>query len=234
MRPMPRPAAFPAIACTTALLLALASPAAAELVSEDSAFGADTITFDTETGLRWLDLTLTTSNTYDSLITAFGTGGEFEGYRLATSEEVFTLWENAQIDLTTDDWVPQNYAPIDQLTELVGVLANNGNCGAGCTFQWSQGWIDSGDPPPANKTIGTLQWFDNTTGLNPSLPLARIGRWREGSTSDPASTFRGGWIVQAPEPVAASQAAAVLAALGALGFSRSARSARRRPRARRR
>src|SRR5262245_35535228 len=42
-------------------VLAVASLARAELVSMDSEYGPGTITHDTETGIDWLDLTLTTN-----------------------------------------------------------------------------------------------------------------------------------------------------------------------------
>ena len=61
-----------------------ANRAHAEQIPSDSPFGPDTITLDTETGLRWLDLTLSTPFTYDEMLVELGPGGTFDGYRLAT------------------------------------------------------------------------------------------------------------------------------------------------------
>jgi hypothetical protein len=208
-------------ASAIAVLLALAGPSAAELISEDSDFGVGTITLDTSTGLRWLDVPLTTGHTYDEIVTFFQPGGELEGYRLATQDEVEELFVNAGIDISTTEWVPQNHDPNAALAALVGQTGSNGNCGAGCTFNYTQGWVYSGDPPPVDdKRIGVLQWFDNTAGLNPTLPQAPIGRSlpRSGTVS-PYSGGRGAWLVQVPEPAGAALASAVALALLARGRS---------------
>ncbi|HSJ96574.1 MAG TPA: hypothetical protein VLC53_05865, partial [Myxococcota bacterium] len=153
-----RPSSVPlrASALSAALLLALAAPASAELVSESSEFGEDTITHDTETGLRWLDLTESIIHSYAAILTGFDAGGEFEGYRFATDEEVATLWVNAGIDTTVRSFVPQNYDPVVALAELVGQTGDGGNCGTGCTFFFSQAWYDSGSPAPESPGIATL------------------------------------------------------------------------------
>ena len=47
--------------------LVLASTTYAALLSKDSTFGPNTITRDTDTGLDWLDLTLSTNRSYDDI-----------------------------------------------------------------------------------------------------------------------------------------------------------------------
>src|SRR4029453_2835960 len=69
--------------------------ATATLVSEDSSFGTDTITFDTETGLRWLDLTLSNGLSHDEVLQALLPGGQFEGYRLPRSARLAPLFLHA-------------------------------------------------------------------------------------------------------------------------------------------
>jgi len=127
---------------------ALAPNAFSELVSEDSAFGIDTITRDTATDLRWLDVPITSGTSHAEILVETQPGGLYDGYRLATPDELSTFFENAGIDLgaaALGDFVPQNHDPIVALTELVGVLGDDGNCGVGCTFSYTQGWIDA--PP---------------------------------------------------------------------------------------
>jgi hypothetical protein len=216
-----------------ALLLAAVSPSLAVLVSEDSDFGADTITHDSETDLRWLDLTLSTGFSYVNLLAELEAGGDFEGYRLATRAEVQELWLNAGIDLSTNDFVEVNYDPIVALTALIGQTGTDG-CGTGCSILFTQGWTDNEAPPVAPIRIATLAWIDNTAGVHPSLPQAPVGRASVGGTSSPSSPLRGAWLVQAPEASAAALGSSAALALGVLALSRSARSARRRPRARRR
>ena len=58
----------------------VSNPARAELISEDSLYGTNTITLDTATGLRWLDVTLSTGISYDEILVELEPGGTFEGF----------------------------------------------------------------------------------------------------------------------------------------------------------
>ena len=51
-------------------------------------------TTDTDNGLDWLDLTLSSNRSYDDVLSNFGAGGEFEGWRFATDIEVVSLWDS--------------------------------------------------------------------------------------------------------------------------------------------
>lgn len=99
------------------------SPAQAALIStNDSSFGADSITLDTSNNLEWLDLTFSTGYSFDDLSTEFLSGGLFDGFRLATIEEVQTLFDSASlpaIGSTTDD-----FTAVDALISLVGATSN--------------------------------------------------------------------------------------------------------------
>ena len=74
--------------------LTLSLSANAVVISIDSSFGTDTITRDTDTGLNWLDLTMTSGRSYVDIASELGNGGEFEGWRYASRTEVQTLWQN--------------------------------------------------------------------------------------------------------------------------------------------
>lgn len=65
-----------------------AVPASDRFIEEDSAFGPGTITLDTVTGFKWLDLTVTEPFTYNQVVAALEPGGMFEGYRLGLNFEV--------------------------------------------------------------------------------------------------------------------------------------------------
>jgi hypothetical protein len=75
-------------------------------------------TFDPNTGLRWLDLTLSTNRNYIGVSANFGAGGTFEGYRYATAAEVSTLFANAGL---TDSYngSPNSEAPLVQALMLL-------------------------------------------------------------------------------------------------------------------
>lgn len=66
------------------------SPSFAILISQPSQFGDDTITLDTDTGLRWLDV-FQGAYSYNAVKSMMGSGGRFEGFRYATKQEVHTL-----------------------------------------------------------------------------------------------------------------------------------------------
>lgn len=61
------------------------------------------ITRDTDTGLDWLDVTLSQNYSYDYVASQFGVGGEFEGFRYATLAEVYTFWTNGGITNHVDN-----------------------------------------------------------------------------------------------------------------------------------
>lgn len=54
---------------------------------------ADFITLDTETGLRWLDVPISLSRSYNAVAAHFGAGGD-EGFRHATPSEVTSLFNS--------------------------------------------------------------------------------------------------------------------------------------------
>lgn len=185
-------------------VLAVPRGAAAALSSESSSFGADTITHDSATDFRWLDLTLSAGLSHTELLQELSPGGMFEGYQLATQAQVSELFVNAGIDVSApalDEFVPQNYAPIVALAALVGQLGDNGNCGAGCSFAFSAGLLEGPPPSPGFFPLATLAWFDNTAGQDPGSPAAPVGRASlESSSTDPGSPGRAAWLVAAPEP----------------------------------
>lgn len=53
------------------------------------------ITVDTDTTLEWLDTTYTLNRSYNDISSEFGVGGEFEGWRYATEDDLITFFTNA-------------------------------------------------------------------------------------------------------------------------------------------
>ncbi|MEC5385197.1 PEP-CTERM sorting domain-containing protein [Uliginosibacterium sp. H3] len=75
-----------------ALLAACCTQAGATLISKnDAVFGANSITYDSATGIEWLDLTLSTNKSYNFVSSQFGSGGMYEGFRYATHAELNQL-----------------------------------------------------------------------------------------------------------------------------------------------
>ena len=75
-----------------------ARDAEASLISTDwLAPGDGLVTIDTATGLRWLDITVTTSLSYNYVSTQFGTGGQFAGWGYANDAQVSALFSDAGV-----------------------------------------------------------------------------------------------------------------------------------------
>ena len=113
------------IALVLLMISWLSNQADAELVSaDDPVFGLGSLTIDTATNLAWLDVTKTDARSFDDVSSQFGAGGEFEGFRYATEEEVLTFFSNANIpDLPLAETLgtpssTDNFNPISVLLDL--------------------------------------------------------------------------------------------------------------------
>ncbi len=84
-------AGFSATAAALVFSLNISSAQAA-FISQDSSFGTDTITYDTDTGLEWLDLTESTGLSVNQVQAELGAGGLYEGFSYATRSDVETLF----------------------------------------------------------------------------------------------------------------------------------------------
>jgi hypothetical protein len=60
--------------------------------SEGAFAGAGAVTFDDVNNVEWLDLTFSTSRSFNDVSGQFGSGGDFEGWRHATGAELTTLF----------------------------------------------------------------------------------------------------------------------------------------------
>jgi hypothetical protein len=76
------------------LLLVSAQVSAAVISVDDSVFGIDSVTQDSESGLDWLDVVLSVSRSFHDVSSQFGTGGDYQGWRYATGLEFVTLFDN--------------------------------------------------------------------------------------------------------------------------------------------
>lgn len=78
------------------LIIATCNASQAAMISsaDHSTFGTDSLTYDSVQGLYFLDLVHTLDETYDYVFSELGTGGEYEGFRFATEQEVINLVNN--------------------------------------------------------------------------------------------------------------------------------------------
>ena len=113
-------------------LLVFSAAVRADLISLDSPYGTATHTLDTDSDLLWLDLDITAGRSFNDVNSELGAGGEFEGYRYATLDEVLDLWIHAGIpDITLDgpteasDFTRANLSPALALTQLISVTLDS-------------------------------------------------------------------------------------------------------------
>ena len=164
---------------TDRVLLLQSTAEIAVLVSLDSTFGTGTLTLDTLTDTLWLDVLQAGPYSYDSLQTELAPDGVFEGYRLATRDEVIELWQHAGINTGPQgQFVPENLLPVQNLMGFVGLGATNGNLGAGNFFDFTAGHIlsDPGTGGECNVQVATLSVDqDQDADSAPDLNMGRVG-----------------------------------------------------------
>lgn len=170
---------FLAIGC----LSVLASSTQASLVERDltdhansSLNGSGHLTFDSASGLEWLDWTLTTDRSFADVSSQFGPSGDFAGFRYATDAEVEFLISSVgadperyprTVELTTEHY--------DQLTSLLGetrhLHSTVGLTGADEGLP-SGIWIRQLSDPPA--TIEKTVLFFDTTDFSTTVGHALV------------------------------------------------------------
>lgn len=112
------------------LLTTLCNPfqmAQAGLISfDDTIFGPDSITRDTDTGLEWLDWTVATGLSYEDMISQLGLGGEYYGFRYATLDEAAALFDNGGLgpQVAIHNWFESPRTGVfGQLIDMLGVTS---------------------------------------------------------------------------------------------------------------
>ena len=192
-----------------ALVLFGASPSqAVPLVDQGSN------TYDPNTGLQWLDVTLTQGLSYNNVTANYlSTGGLYQGYRYATGVEVSTLFTDAGIS-NPYNGVPNGEASaVQALISLLGVTLN--------------------DPGYYDQTFGITA--DLAPNTNHWLAMLRIGISQVATTQwigegpDFTEVDLGSFLVMnaasTPLPAALPLFASGLGALSLLGWRRKRKAA---------
>lgn len=171
------PREFTTLTLFACLLLPCAAANAAFIEFDWKSAGDNLITFDTNTGLEWLDATQSLNNSYNYINTQFGVGGDFEGFHYATTDEVTEFMRNAGWPLSLGlQFSTLAYEPLLLVQSLVGVTQDLG------FMQITSG--ATGDPlfgarasvqiyvHPSDKTaLGYLAVVDDSTAY------PEIGSW---------------------------------------------------------
>ena len=88
----------------------------------DPVFGPGSVTLDDVTQLEWLDVSASTNISYNTIVTQFGSGGAFQGWRHATLAEANALATRAGITINIGSTVA-NYGPASVVLGLIGTTA---------------------------------------------------------------------------------------------------------------
>lgn len=139
--------------CFILLTLMLFSPVNAAIIDNG------TYTTDTQTGLDWLDVTETFQRSYNDVSSQFGVGGEFEGWRYATMDELLSLIFNASgIIIPEEDYNLFTNVEDDQIDPLVAYL------GSTLDLYWPSQFGDSGSWDSSHG-FEEGAGLDETTGM---------------------------------------------------------------------
>ncbi len=116
-------------------LIGLVGYANADLVEEDLfTLGDGLVTYDTDTGLYWLDLTVTTNLSYNDVLNEISEGGSLEGFWYATTADIDTLQVSAGLPAGLFfSSFPIYLDNMNQLLDLVGLTDPSTVLSAGIT-----------------------------------------------------------------------------------------------------
>ena len=94
----------------------------ATLISENSAYGPDTLTLDTSTNLEWLDLTLSTDLSINQVNALLGPGQQFAGFTLASNAQITTLFtDGGETPPVNFSQAASDLANVNNLINLLGM-----------------------------------------------------------------------------------------------------------------
>jgi hypothetical protein len=112
------------------VLLAGVQHASASFVRTDGQLGANTQVLDTTTDLQWLRIDLTYSLSYEFVTSNLGSGGLYDGFRVASSGDLLTLFSDGQFNIAgspdTGVYTPAREAANAQFVTAFGGAAVGG------------------------------------------------------------------------------------------------------------
>ena len=129
----------------------------ASLVANDwHSSGDGLLTYDSVTGLKWLDLSYTFGQTLNGVLGQTASGNPLNGFRMATSAEVLNLYTDAGIHFGDSGYDAAQASAADLLQSFMG--------GRGIGGSWEGGtWIESAGFAMNSGNVNTFV-IEHTTG----------------------------------------------------------------------
>lgn len=140
-------------------ILLLSFNATAIIISEDDAggFGIDALTRDTDQGLDFLDVTFSSGRSFNDVSGEFGIGGDYEGFRYATLDEVIELANNFGVNPA---FVAGNANDIN--TDIAGLVDLLGATNTGMFNRATVAMTSTSLLPGLQQMVEFLDEFDNS------------------------------------------------------------------------
>lgn len=208
-----------------------AAPASAALIVVDPTHFADDavkqnlVLFDDVSNLFWHKLTPTIGLTHEFATSQFGEGGQFEGMRVASLDEVRDMFEQAGLPVVGPGFgptltTPEQLAAANDLQSIFGFYTQ----GRTNPVYITNGMTSTNIWPDMQAAAAIVTGAQNFTrlgavSLSPVMEFNDVGHWlvHEGTYTLP-SNDNGGGVGQVPEP--GTLALVLLTATGAVAMRR--------------
>jgi len=156
----------------------------------DTSFGENTALLDKVTNLEWLRLNFTTFRSYGQVVKGLEPGGDFEGWRVATVDELRTFFAHFT---GTADGHSENLAIERKLQRLLGGPLNEvSNPSTGWHRSDTSGWVGSPIGPDNNMVHYHMAYIGEDSG-----PMVTIDPDSAGSAAPGAAPgFIGTFLVR--------------------------------------
>jgi hypothetical protein len=172
------------LALISVLLLGAQAHAQAALIQRDwvQGSGDGLLTYDTASGLEWLDVTVSRNLSSDDVFREVNTGGRFYGFTFADSSEVGRLFSDAGYQIPPSPSanqfsLPENIAAAKLLQSLLGTTYVSYNGDVPTSYDLI-GWTSNLPPPPSHgftASVAVVSFRNGgTQGCKPTQGCAYV------------------------------------------------------------